>query len=162
MADLNKVFLIGNLTRDPVLTQTVKGNDVCVFGLAINSSFKSQDGSVKDEVCFVDLVTWGRQAQNCKEYLARGSSVFVEGRMMYQAWETKDGDKRNRLRVGCERVQFLGKRPAAPSVDSAKQPPPAFVPQDQKSAPAAPHRAAPQAPGPMSNDELQLSDDMPF
>jgi single-strand DNA-binding protein len=109
MADLNKVMLIGNLTRDPEVRYTPKGAAVADLGLAINSSYKTQDGQLKDEVCYVDVVTWGRQAETCKEYLTKGSPIFVEGRLQYEQWETKEGEKRNRIKVRAERVQFLGR-----------------------------------------------------
>jgi single-strand DNA-binding protein len=109
MADLNKVMLIGNLTRDPEVRYTPKGSAVADLGLAVNSSYRTQDGQIKDEVCYVDVVTWGRQAETCKEYLTKGSPIFVEGRLQYEQWETKDGEKRNRIKVRAERVQFLGR-----------------------------------------------------
>lgn len=109
MADLNKVFLIGNLTRDPEVRYTPKGTAVGDLALAINSSYKAQDGSTKDEVCYVDVVAWGRQAETCKEFLQKGAPIFVEGRMQFDSWETKEGEKRSRLRVRAERVQFLGR-----------------------------------------------------
>ncbi|MCS7062496.1 MAG: single-stranded DNA-binding protein [Methylacidiphilales bacterium] len=109
MADLNKVMLIGNLTRDPEVRYTPKGVAVADMGLAINSTYRAQDGQIRDEVCYVDVVAWGRQAETCKEYLTKGSPIFVEGRLQYEQWETKDGEKRNRIRVRAERVQFLGR-----------------------------------------------------
>ncbi|QSR89247.1 single-stranded DNA-binding protein [Methylacidiphilum caldifontis] len=109
MADLNKVFLIGNLTRDPECRYTPKGTPVGDLSLAINSSYRSQDGQVKDEVCFVEVVIWGRQAETCKEYLQKGSLIFVEGRLQMEQWETKEGEKRSRMRVRADRIQFLGK-----------------------------------------------------
>ncbi|TFE70410.1 single-stranded DNA-binding protein [Methylacidiphilum sp. Yel] len=109
MADLNKVFLIGNLTRDPECRYTPKGTPVGDISLAINSSYRAQDGQVKDEVCFVEVVIWGRQAETCKEYLQKGSLVFVEGRLQMEQWETKEGEKRTRMRVRADRIQFLGK-----------------------------------------------------
>jgi single-strand DNA-binding protein len=109
MADLNRTFLIGNLTRDPEVRYTPKGTAVGDLALAINSSYKAQDGSTKEEVCYVDVVTWGRQAETCKEFLTKGSPIFVEGRLQFDSWETKEGEKRSRLRVRAERVQFLGR-----------------------------------------------------
>ncbi len=109
MPDLNKVFLIGNLTRDPEVRYTPKGTAVGDLAMAINSSYKAQDGSTKEEVCYVDVVAWGRQAETCKEFLQKGAPIFVEGRMQFDSWETKEGEKRSRLRVRAERVQFLGR-----------------------------------------------------
>jgi single-strand DNA-binding protein len=109
MADLNRVMLMGNLTRDPDVRYTPKGSAVADLGMAINSSYRTVDGQVKEEVCYVDVVVWGRQAETCKEYLTKGSPVFVEGRLQYEQWETKEGEKRNRLKVKADRVQFLGR-----------------------------------------------------
>ncbi|MDE1171135.1 MAG: single-stranded DNA-binding protein [Verrucomicrobium sp.] len=109
MADLNKVMLIGNLTRDPEVRYTPKGTAVGDLAMALNNSFKSQDGQVREEVCYVDLVVWGRQAETAKQYLSKGSPIFVEGRLQLDQWETKEGEKRNRLRVVAERIQFLGR-----------------------------------------------------
>ncbi len=109
MPDLNKVMLMGNLTRDPEVRHTPKGTAVGDLSLAINQSYKAQDGQLREEVCYVDVVTWGRQAETCKEYLTKGSPVFVEGRLQLDQWETKEGEKRSRLRVRAERIQFLGR-----------------------------------------------------
>jgi single-strand DNA-binding protein len=107
MADLNKVMLIGNLTRDPEVKYTPKGTPVGDLGLAINTSYKTADGQVKEEVCYVTVEVWGRQAENCKEYLAKGRSVFIEGRLQFEQWES-NGEKKSRMKVRAERVQFLG------------------------------------------------------
>ena len=109
MPDLNKVMLMGNLTRDPEVRHTPKGTAVGDLSLAINQSYKAQDGQLREEVCYVDVVTWGRQAETCKEFLTKGSPVFVEGRLQLDQWETKEGEKRSRLRVRAERIQFLGR-----------------------------------------------------
>lgn len=108
MASLNKVFLIGNLTRDPELRHTPKGLAVGDLAMAINMSYKTADGMEKEEVCYVDLVVWGRQAETCKDYLSKGSPIFVEGRLQLDQWESQQGEKRSRLRVRAERIQFLG------------------------------------------------------
>lgn len=107
MADLNKVMLIGRLTRDPVQSQTSTGAVCCQFGIAINRKFTSQ-GEAREEVCFVDIETWGKQAESCKQYLSTGGQVFVEGRLKFGQWEDREtGRKRTRLLVVAERVQFL-------------------------------------------------------
>lgn len=110
MASLNRVFLIGNLTRDPEVRHTPKGTAVGDLGMAINMSYRTADGVEKDEVCYVDVVVWGRQAETCKEYLTKGSPIFVEGRLQLDQWESSDGGKKSKLRVRAERVQFLGAR----------------------------------------------------
>lgn len=108
MASLNRVFLIGNLTRDPEVRHTPKGTAVGDLGLAINMSYRTAEGQDKEEVCYVDVVVWGKQAEVCKDYLSKGSPVFVEGRLQLDQWESQ-GEKRSRLRVRAERVQFLGR-----------------------------------------------------
>ncbi|MGF1677610.1 MAG: single-stranded DNA-binding protein [Candidatus Methylacidiphilales bacterium] len=108
MSSLNKVMLIGNLTRDPEVRHTPKGTAVGDFGLAMNSSYRAQDGTEKEEVCYVDVEVWGRQAETCKDYLSKGRQVFIEGRLQLDQWTTPQGEKRSRLRVRAERVQFLG------------------------------------------------------
>jgi len=109
MADLNKVLLIGNLTRDPEIRYTPKGTAVGDLAIAINSTYKTQDGQTKDEVCYVDIVAWGRQAETCKEFLTKGAPILVDGRLQLDQWETKEGEKKSRLRVRAERIQFLGR-----------------------------------------------------
>lgn len=108
MASVNKVFLLGNLTRDPELRYTPSGAGVASFGLAVNRRYKAGNEN-KEEVCFVDITVWGKQGENCVEYLNKGSQVFIEGRLQFRSWETEDGQKRNKLDVVASNVQFLGK-----------------------------------------------------
>jgi len=108
MASLNKVLLIGNLTRDPELRYTPQGAAVCEFAIAMNRTFNSKTGEKKEEVTFIDIVAWARTAEICGEYLKKGRPVFVEGRLQQDRWEQPDGQKRSRVRVTAERVQFLG------------------------------------------------------
>ena len=108
MASLNKVFLLGNLTRDPDLRYTPSGAAVCEFGLAVSRRFTA-NGADQEEVCFVDIIVWSKQAENCKQYLAKGSPALIEGRLQFDQWEDRNGGgKRSRLRVLAERVQFVG------------------------------------------------------
>jgi len=110
MASLNKVFLIGNLTRDPELRYTPSGTAVADLNLAVNQrSVNKNTGEQKDDVVFVNVTVWSKQAEACGQYLAKGSSLFIEGRLQFDSWEGKDGQKRNRLRVVAQRVQFIGK-----------------------------------------------------
>src|SRR5271170_7174233 len=106
-ASLNKVLLMGNLTRDPEVKYTPKGTAVCDLGIAINDSYKAQDGTIKETVTFVDVEVWGRTAENCKQYLTKGRPVFVEGQLRLDQWE-QDGQKRSKMKVRADRVQFLG------------------------------------------------------
>ena len=108
MASFNKVLLMGNLTRDPELRYTSGGTAVASFGLAVNRKFK-QGEEWKDEVCFVDITVWAKQGENCAEYLNKGSQAFIEGRLNFQTWEAEGGQKRNKLEVVANNVQFLSK-----------------------------------------------------
>ena len=106
---LNKVMLIGNLTRDPEVRHTPKGTAVGDLAMAINMSYRAQDGTEKEEVCYVDVVVWGRQAETCRDYLSKGAPVFVEGRLQLDQWEGPEGEKKSRMRVRADRVQFLSR-----------------------------------------------------
>ena len=108
MASFNKVFLIGNLTRDPELNHTPNGTAVVELGMATNRKFKSATGEQKEEVCFLNLSAFGRKAEVMNEYLQKGSPLLVEGRLKFSSWETKEGEKRNKLSVIVENFQFLG------------------------------------------------------
>jgi single-strand DNA-binding protein len=108
MANLNKVFLMGNLTRDPELRYTPQGTAVGEFGLAINRQWKGPNGEKKEEVCFVDCQAWARTAEVISEYCKKGSPLFVEGRLKLDSWEGKDGQKRSRMRVVVDNFQFIG------------------------------------------------------
>ena len=108
MANLNKVLLMGNLTRDPEVRYTPKGTAVGDLAIAINDSYKAQDGTIKESVTYVDIEVWGRQAETCKQYLSKGRGIFVEGQLRLDQWETPQGEKKSKLRVRADRVQFLG------------------------------------------------------
>ena len=109
MADFNKVFLIGRLTRDPELRYTAGGKAVADLNLAVSQKFSSKVGEQKEEVVFIRITVWGKQAEACGEYLFKGSSLFVEGRLQLDRWESKDGQRRSTIRVVAQRVQFLGR-----------------------------------------------------
>ena len=109
MASLNKVMLIGNLTRDPELKYTQGGSPYAKFGLAINRKFKQQD-EWKEDVCFVDVTAWGTMAENCSKYLSKGSPVFIEGRLNFNSWQTDAGEKKSKLEVVANNIQFLGSK----------------------------------------------------
>lgn len=108
MANLNKVMLMGNLTRDPEVKYTPKGTAVGDLAIAINDSYKAQDGTIKETVTYVDIEVWGRTAENCKQYLTKGRGIFVEGQLKLDQWETPQGEKKSKMRVRADRVQFLG------------------------------------------------------
>lgn len=107
MASFNRVILIGNLTRDVDLKYTASGTAVAEIGLAVNDRRKDASGNWVDETTFVDVTLWGRQAEVAGEYLAKGSSVLIEGRLKLDQWE-KDGQKRSKLRVVAENMRMLG------------------------------------------------------
>ena len=110
MAQLNKVFLIGNLTRDPELRVTPKGTPICQFGLAVNRQYKDESGATRDETAFIDIEAWGKQAELVSKYLQKGSPAFIEGRLRFDSWEDKQsGQKRNKLKVVLDNVQFLSR-----------------------------------------------------
>lgn len=109
MATLNKVMLIGNLTRDPELKYTASGAAVASFGLAVNNKYKSGD-EWKTDACFVDVTAWAKLAENATEFLQKGSPVLVEGRLNYQTWEGDGGQKRSKLEVVANNIQFLSSK----------------------------------------------------
>lgn len=106
---LNRVFLIGNLTRDPELRYIPSGQGVTTFTVATNRTYMSPSGEKKEDVSFIRVVTWGRSAEVCNEYLKKGSQVFVEGRLQSRSWQAQDGSKRSTMEVVAQRVQFLGR-----------------------------------------------------
>ncbi len=111
MANFNKVYLIGNLTRDPELRVTPKGTAICQFGLAVNRQFKDESGALRDETTFVDIESWGKQGETIAKYCTKGRPLFVEGRLKFDQWEDKaSGQKRSKLKVVLEGFQFLGGR----------------------------------------------------
>ena len=121
MASLNKVFLIGNLTRAPELRYTPTGTAVADLRLAVSRNYTTQTGEKRDDTCFLTVIVWAKQAETCGQYLDKGSPILVEGRLQTRDWETKDGQKRNVVEVVAERVQFMGrgKAPAAAAVPDA-------------------------------------------
>lgn len=121
MASLNKVLLIGNLTKDPELRYTPNGTAVTNLRIAVNRKFKDRTGELKEDTCFITVTAWDKQAEICNQYLQKGRAVFVEGILQSRSWETGDGQKRSTIDVRAERIQFLGpprsgeSAPAAPS-----------------------------------------------
>jgi single-strand DNA-binding protein len=107
MANFNKIFLMGNLTRDPQLSYTPSQTAVVDFGLATNRRWTGQDGTQRQETCFIDCRAFGRQAENINKYLTKGRAVFIEGRLTFDSWTAQDGTKRSKHRVTVENFQFL-------------------------------------------------------
>jgi single-strand DNA-binding protein len=111
MASLNKVMLIGNLTRDPELRVTPKGTAICQFGLAVNRQFKDESGATRDETTFVDIEAWGKQGETVAKFCTKGKPLFVEGRLKLDTWDDKTtGQKRSKMKIVLENFQFLGGR----------------------------------------------------
>lgn len=120
MANFNRVYLIGNLTKDPELRYTPQGTAVVNLRLAVNRKFKNKNQELKEETCFVTAVVWSRQAETCNQYLHKGSPVFVEGRLQSRSWEDNAGQKRSVIDVRADRVQFLGAPVAKASAEPAE------------------------------------------
>jgi single-strand DNA-binding protein len=150
MASYNKVLLMGNLTRDPEMRYTPKGTAVARLGLAVNERFTTSDGEQKESTTFVDVDVWGKQAETISQYLSKGSPIFIEGRLRLDSWDDKEsGQKRSKLKVICDRFQFIG---AAKSTGEFRDQPP---PQGGGSKRAS--SGATDAEPPMEND-----DNIPF
>ena len=115
MASYNKVLLMGNLTKDPELRYTPQGAAVANLRMAVNRRYRDKNQELKEEVCFITAVVWNKQAETCNQYLHKGSSVFVEGRLASRSWEDNTGAKRSVIEVKAEKVQFLG-APGQPKV----------------------------------------------
>ena len=146
MASFNKVILVGNLTRDPELRYTPKGVAIAKVGLAINRFWTTETGEKKEEVTFVDVDVFGRTAENVGQYMRKGRPILVEGRLRLDQWDDKQtGQKRSRLGVVAESVQFLGSPTGGES----------------GSAPAS-RPAAASAPAPEGGDAEPPQDDVPF
>jgi len=156
-ASLNKVLLMGNLTRDPEVKYTPKGTAVCDLGLAINDSYKAQDGTIKETVTYVDVEVWGRTAENCKQYLTKGRPVFVEGQLRLDQWE-QEGQKRSKMKVRADRVQFLGGGPGGGSGGSKGN----YSSSSTSSATASGKTAAPSTISEDAPPPPRDEDDIPF
>jgi len=117
--NLNKVFIIGNLTRDPELRSLPSGSSVVSFGVATNRVWKNQQGERQEDTQFHNIVVFGKQADTVAQYLKKGSSVLVEGHLQTRSWEAQDGTKRSRTEIVAERIQFGPKRNATADTDSA-------------------------------------------
>ena len=148
MASFNKVILMGNLTRDPELRYTPKGTAIAKLGLAVNRTWKTDTGETKEEVTFVDVDAFGRQAETLGQYMKKGRPILVEGRLRLDTWEDKQtNQKRTKLGVVMESFQFLD-----------------FGGRGPEEGTPAPARGKPAAvpPPPESSEEPPTEDDVPF
>lgn len=152
MANLNKVMLIGNLTRDPELRHTPKGSAVADLGIAVNRKVQDGNGGWKDETTFVDVTVWGSSAENAHKYLTKGRGVFIEGRLQMDTWDDKaTGQKRSKLKVVADNVQFL---PEGKSGGGG----PRYAQDDSGASGGASRQGG--SPAPM--DDYAEEDDIPF
>ncbi len=151
MASFNKVILVGGLTRDPELKQAASGVKVADLSLAISEQWKDRTtGETKESTCYVDVVVWQKQAELCCQYLSKGRQILVEGRLQLDEWENQQGEKRRKLRVRADRVQFLSDGRRSDS-------------QDNRS--ASEQHSKNNTPGTVDSDDLDdldNDDDLPF
>ena len=110
MAAINRVVLVGNLTRDPELRHTPSGMAVCSLRLAVNTRRKDETGQWVDKPNYFDITVWGNQGERCAQYLSKGRPVGIDGRLEWREWETQEGTKRQAVEVVADTVQFLGSR----------------------------------------------------
>lgn len=134
MPNLNKVHLMGNLTRDPELRFTPANTAVCQIGLAINRKWKDGNGEAKEEVTFIDCEAWGRTAEILNQYVRKGNPLYVEGRLKLDQWQDKEGNNRSKLKVVVEEMQFLhskgeGGQQSPPATQSSQRQAPPKQPQ---------------------------------
>jgi single-strand DNA-binding protein len=113
MANINRVVLVGNLTRDPELRHTPSGTAVCSLRLAVNTRRKDESGQWTDKPNYFDVTVWGGQAESCAQFLSKGRPIGIDGRLEWREWDAQDGTKRQAVEVIAENVQFLGSRDAA-------------------------------------------------
>ena len=150
MANYNKVILVGNLTRDPQLSYLPSQTPVVEMGLAMNRRWRGQNGEQREDTCFIDCRAYGKQAETINQYMRKGNPILVEGRLQFDMWEGKDGQKRSKHRVVVENFQFLGAGGggggarqgaqqggrAAPPADQGKDTPPMPDAYDEPSEPS--------------------------
>lgn len=155
MADLNKVFLIGRLTHDPELRYTPNGTPVADLKLATSRKFATREGETREETLYIVVTVWNRQAENCCQYLRRGRAVHVEGYLKEETWETREGEKRSKIKVEAERVQFLDKKDDGPPAQVHPADEGGYTSTgssgggyNQQRRPAAPQPAGERAPAP--------------
>ena len=148
MASFNKVIILGNLCKDPELRSIPSGTQVCDVSVAVNDRRKNAAGEWVEEATFVDVTFWGKTAEVLAEYLRKGSPILVDGRLKLDKWEDKDGQKRSKLRVVCERMQMIGSKGEGG--------------QRKESEPSAPPRDASEAPTTAESGTTYNDDNLPF
>lgn len=157
MASLNKVLLIGNLTRDPDVRMMTNGRPVCNFGLALNRSFKDAEGNRKEETTFVDVESFGPRAEAIGRFFTKGRAIFIEGRLKLDQWESKEGEKRSALRVVLDSFEFVDTKQ-----EGGSSPSKTF---ETSSSPTSSIQSSPISETPnndTSSSSTDLDDDVPF
>jgi len=156
MASLNRVFLMGNLTRDPELRYTPSGTPVCEFGLAVNRTYTGRDGEQREDTCFVDVTMWQRRGVVISEYLKKGDPIFIEGRLKYDTWESPDG-RRSKLGVTATNFQFIGRASGQGGEGRSRSG------SQRSERPAQPRQQTQQQPEESPGEGFDVSDDeIPF
>ena len=161
MPSLNKVLLMGNLTRDPELRVTPKGTSICQFSLAINRTFKMESGETREEVTYIDIEAWGKQGETIAKYVTKGRPLFVEGRLRLDQWEDKNTkEKRSRMKVVLDNFQFLGDSRGGGGGGGGA---PSGATEPGIDQTASPERHAPPSRGPAKPAATEnLDEDVPF
>lgn len=159
-ASLNRVLLIGNLTRDPELRYIPSGQAVTNFTVAVNRTYMATTGEKKEEVSFIRVVVWAKRAEVCHEYLRKGSPVFVEGRLQSRSWDAPDGTKRSTIEVIAQNVQFLGRgeRKSETPPPEVTETPETIIDDSFGSEPEL--KSA--SPAPVSKEPLRPGEEVPF
>ncbi|OUU43776.1 MAG: single-stranded DNA-binding protein [Verrucomicrobia bacterium TMED56] len=158
MASLNKVLLIGNLTRDPDIRMLSNGRPVCNFGLALNRNYKDSEGNRKEEVTFVDVECYGPRAEAIGRFFSKGRSIFVEGRLKLDQWESKEGEKRSAIRVVLDNFEFVDSKQDGGSNNIERQPTAPAKTDSNKDAPASTGSSTDTKP----SADPDLDEDVPF
>jgi single-strand DNA-binding protein len=158
MASLNSVILLGNLTRDPELRTTPQGTSVASFGLAVNRRYR-QGEEQREEVCFVDIVCFGRQAETATEYLSKGNLALIEGRLQWRSWETPDGQKRSKHEVIANNIQFMPRSSGSQNGEPYEPARPAAQSRPSYAPPSSPMMGG---GGGFDEPPMPSDDDIPF
>jgi single-strand DNA-binding protein len=156
MASLNKVLLIGNLTRDPDVKMMTNGRPVCNFGLALNRSYKDSEGNKKDETTFVDVECFGPRAEAVGRFFTKGRAIFVEGRLKLDQWESKEGEKRSAIRVVLDNFEFVDSRQESQNNQSDVNSTSSALPASSQSNSPTSNTTVPNSADP------ELDEDVPF
>lgn len=157
MASLNKVLLIGNLTRDPDVKMLSSGRPVCNFGLALNRSYKDGEGNRKEEVTFVDVECYGPRAEAVGRFFTKGRSIFVEGRLKLDQWESKEGEKRSAIRVVLDNFEFVDSKQESAGM-SERQPSANIATKSDTTTDST----VTDSPSPDVKSDPDLDEDVPF